>query len=391
MFWHLYKYRLKVLITNKELLFWLGLFPIILGTLFQMTFSDIAEKTETISELKIAIVAEEDSEMHSEELAKQDEAFSTFIATMSERGYFEIEYTDYNSAVEDIDNGEIDGALVLSGMSPKGMEMSLLFGASGMNQTILKNIINTYKHGATVIADAVANNPENLEQVIAELYSEDSVNEDLSFGEKNMNTYNQYFFALFSMTCMFGASFSMFNTVHSQADQSAVAVRRLASPTKKMMMVVSEFVATVTVMEMLFAILVLYLVGVLGVDLGTRYDLIALASFVSILLGVSLGYFLGVLLKCKQSVKEGITMALILLLNFLAGLMMGNMKFIIEKSCPIINRINPAALISDCFYAICAYSDTTMYFRSIISISIWAVVLAAGSIIVLRREKYANL
>ena len=84
-------------------------------------------------------------------------------------------------------------------------------------------------------------------------------------------------------------------------------------------------------------------------------------------------------------------MAVIMFLNFLAGLMMGNMKYIIEKACPIVNRINPAAIISDCFYSICAYNDTDMYFRCIISTAIWTVVLAVASIFVLRREKYANL
>ena len=54
MFWHLYKYRVKVLLKNKYLLFWQGLFPIILGTFFFMAFSDITEMTENM-ELKLSI------------------------------------------------------------------------------------------------------------------------------------------------------------------------------------------------------------------------------------------------------------------------------------------------------------------------------------------------
>lgn len=390
MFWHLYKYRVKVLLKNKYLLFWLGLFPIILGTFFNMAFSDISEMTEHIDAINVVVTADEKSENEPEKIVERDEAFATFLETMEDREYFNITYAEYENAMTSLSEDKADGVLVVS---PKesGTEMSIVFAGSGMNQTILKNIINTYKHGASVIEDTMKNNPQAIGDVINKLYSDVKLKKDLTTTAKNMDTFNQYYFALFAMTCMFGASFGMFNTEHCQADQSAVGIRRASSPTKKMMMVLSEYLAAVTIIELLFMILVVYLTVVLGVDLGDRYGLIILASFVSSLMGVSLGYFFGVILKCRQSIKEGAMMAVIMFLNFLAGLMMGNMKYIIEKACPIVNRINPAAIISDCFYSICAYNDTDMYFRCIISTAIWTVVLAVASIFVLRREKYANL
>ncbi len=390
MFWHLYKYRVKVLLKNKYLLFWLGLFPIILGTFFNMAFSDISEMTEHIDAINVVVTADEKSENEPEKIVERDEAFATFLETMEDREYFNITYAEYENAMTSLSEDKADGVLVVS---PKesGTEMSIVFAGSGMNQTILKNIINTYKHGASVIEDTMKNNPQAIGDVINKLYSDVKLKKDLTTTAKNMDTFNQYYFALFAMTCMFGASFGMFNTEHCQADQSAVGIRRASSPTKKMMMVLSEYLAAVTIIELLFMILVVYLTVVLGVDLGDRYGLIILASFVSSLMGVALGYFFGVILKCRQSIKEGAMMAVIMFLNFLAGLMMGNMKYIIEKACPIVNRINPAAIISDCFYSICAYNDTDMYFRCIISTAIWTVVLAVASIFVLRREKYANL
>ena len=84
-------------------------------------------------------------------------------------------------------------------------------------------------------------------------------------------------------------------------------------------------------------------------------------------------------------------MATIMFMNFLAGLMMGNMKYVVEKACPIVNRINPAAIISDCFYSLCVFEDMNMYIRCIASMGVWTVVLAVCSVIILRREKYANL
>ena len=389
MFWHLYKYRLKVLFKDKVTLFWTGIFPIILGTFFYLAFSDISEKAENISAINVVISTEE-AQANAEEIVKSDNTFGTFIESMIAEEYFKVDYTDYDTAKEMLADEKADG-LILVSSTEKGVASSLVFAKSGMNQTIIKYIINTYSQGMMVTEDVVMNAPDRLEVVIAEINNNENVNKTISATDGNMDPYSQYYFALFAMTCMFGATFGLINTAHSQADQSAVGTRRAASPTKKMAMVVSEYFAAVTITEILFGVLLAYLTFILKVNLGNKYGLIILASVMASFMGVALGYFFGVVIKGAQGLKDGVMMATILFLNFLAGLMMGNMKFIIEKACPIVNRINPAAIISDCFYSICVFNDMGIYTRCIISMGIWTVILAVFSIIVLRREKYANL
>lgn len=390
MFWHLYKYRVKVMLKNKYLFFWMGMFPIILGTLFYMTFSNITEQVEGFSTVNVVISAEKTSDKTGKDIVDGDEGLKAFLDTMEEEGYFVITYAEYDEALELVNGEKADGIVVLS-KGDKKTELSLLFGGNGISETILKNIINVYVRSSNVIDDAIATNPSSAESVIAELYSDADINKDLSVNAKNMDPYNQYFFALFAMVCMFGSSYGMLNTEYGQADQSALGARRCVAPTKKLLGIISEFFAAVTVIELMFVILFIYLTCILGVNLGDKYALIFLASIAASLLGVALGYAFGVLLKCNKSAKDGISMAVILFLNFLAGLMVGDMKFVIEKNCPIVNRINPAALISDCFYSICAYDDLSMYIKSMIAIVIWTVILTVVSVVVLRREKYANL
>ncbi|MBQ2983077.1 MAG: ABC transporter permease [Lachnospiraceae bacterium] len=389
MFWHLYKYRLKVLFNEKMLFFWTGIFPIILGTLFYMVFSDITEKSENVSSINV-VISTENSDAIVEEIVKSDNSFASFIDSMISEGYFDVDYADYATAKEMLADEKSDGMLLVE-PTEKGVASSLVFSKSGMNQTILKYIINTYNQGMMVAEDTAMNAPDRLEAVLAEIYNNENINKNISVTVGDMDPYNQYYFALFAMTCMFGASFGMVNTAHSQADQSSVGMRRAASPTKKMAMVISEYFAAVTITEILFVVLLVYLTAVLGINLGNKYGLILFASVMASLLGVAIGYFFGVVVKGKQAFKDGVMMATILFLNFLAGLMMGNMKYIIEKSCPIVNRINPAAIISDCFYSICVYNDMNLYTRCIVSMGIWTVILAVCSISILRREKYANL
>ena len=50
---------------------------------------------------------------------------------------------------------------------------------------------------------------------------------------------------------------------------------------------------------------------------------------------------------------------------FLSGLMVGDMRMNIENSCPIINKINPAALITDSFYALEIYDTYDRFLTNI--------------------------
>ena len=56
MFIHNFKYAFKTLFKNRMLIFWTFAFPIILGTLFNMAFSNI-ENSEKLDIINIAIMA----------------------------------------------------------------------------------------------------------------------------------------------------------------------------------------------------------------------------------------------------------------------------------------------------------------------------------------------
>ena len=77
--------------------------------------------------------------------------------------------------------------------------------------------------------------------------------------------------------------------------------------------------------------------------------------------------------------------------GFLAGLMYGSMKEVIEENCPIINRINPAAVITDAFYAINVYGVGARYYRSLIYILGLSVLFIVVGLVLARRKSYASL
>ena len=89
--------------------------------------------------------------------------------------------------------------------------------------------------------------------------------------------------------------------------------------------------------------------------------------------------------------KIGILLAISMLCSCLAGLMNGNMKDIVEQHAPILNRINPAALISDAFYCINVYDDPSRYTRNLVSLSLMCVLLILLSFYAVRKERYDSI
>ena len=76
---------------------------------------------------------------------------------------------------------------------------------------------------------------------------------------------------------------------------------------------------------------------------------------------------------------------------FLSGLMNNTMKDLVEKNMPVINRINPAALISDAFYCINVYDDMSRYYRNLFTLAVMSITLVTASFLLIRRESYDSI
>ena len=64
---------------------------------------------------------------------------------------------------------------------------------------------------------------------------------------------------------------------------------------------------------------------------------------------------------------------------------------IVLKNIPIINKINPAALITDGFYSLYYYDTLNRYFFNVISLVVFSGIILGISSIVLRRQKYDSI
>ena len=139
------------------------------------------------------------------------------------------------------------------------------------------------------------------------------------------------------------------------------------------------------------ALLFLYTIFILKVDYGTNLALVILLALIGSLTGLSMGIAVSSILKTNENTKLGIIIAITMAGCFLSGMMGITMKYVIDKNVPIINMLNPAALITDGFYSLYRYDTLNRYWINIISLLIITSILILISIKAIRRNKYDSI
>ena len=199
------------------------------------------------------------------------------------------------------------------------------------------------------------------------------------------------FYTLIAMTCLYGGILGMVAINQNLANMSSNGKRVSASPTSKTKVVLSSLLAGYITQLIGLALLFVYTVFILKVDYGTNLPLIILLGMVGSLAGLSMGLAIGTLLKTNENTKTGIVISVTMLGCFLSGMMGITMKYIVDKNIPIINKINPASMITDGFYSLYYYDTLNRYYFNIASLLIFAFIMIGISMFSLRRQKYDSI
>ena len=115
------------------------------------------------------------------------------------------------------------------------------------------------------------------------------------------------------------------------------------------------------------------------------------ATMLGGILGLAFGFCIGSVGRFQTGTKNGICFAVSMFCCFCSGLMVGNMKSIIDRIAPWFNRINPTALITDSLYYLNIDSDYRRWSRAALTMTAMTVVLIVLGFVMSRRKKYASL
>lgn len=378
MYFHLLKYKLKNLFREKELLGWIFAFPIALGTFFFLSFGNIIDNDEfKFDPVPVAFITESNNSILE---TTMDE-----LSNENEEQLFKVTKTDKDNALKLLERGEIDG-IIFDTQTP-----SITVAKEGLNQSIIKSFLETYLKHIDIFTQIGSSHPEKLQEAMNLISENISFNKEISFSNTKMDNLSQYFYALIAMTCLYGSIIGRQCVESIQANLSSLGARREVSPANKLAVILADFTGSLVFNYLSVLLLFFYLIVILKVDFGNQILLILLAAFAGSVIGVSMGTFIGSIGNATANVKDAIVSSVSLILSFLSGLMINSMKDIVEHTVPFVNRINPAALLTDCLYSLNMYQTHTRYYENLATMGVIAVLFLFGSFMLLRRNRYASI
>ena len=364
MFGHVLKNTFKILLRQKALVFWSLFFPIILGVLFKLAFGNLNEQLELEP---VNVLVNED--------LYEDENIKLFFDSVEKEKIFKIDKVSDNKDVNlDKHNAyirKVDDVLVKD---------------EGFKSSIVTSVMKSFIQNSETIYRILEKNPNaNINELIGiNDYIKDESN-------KNMNLVNTYFYTLIGMQALYGYMWGMFVIYQYEANLSTVAKRNVMSPSNIKTKLLSALLVAWIINTIVLIITILVLKYLLNIEFGNNYPGLILLTLLSGLCGVSFGTLIATGVKADINKKEGIGIGLTMLMSFMAGMMVSDIKILIQRNIPILNKINPVTIITDALYSMYYYSDMTRFYQNIMYLGLVTFVFIMLTIVFTRGKRYEHL
>ena len=398
---HSLKYAFITTVKNKNTFVWTFIFPIALSTFMFLSFGNVYKDELVMNSIPVAV------EEGFEETQISVQNFLEGAKQNNGDPYFVVSVLSKEAAEEALENGDVSAIVTTEGLTP-----TVVVNGNDFKEEIVITAMNEYlKHQQTVIgimSDYVKNGfvdengesialgkltPEQTEEASAailakleELETDETFFNETSLAKGPQNVYNNFFYATFAMGCLFACLGAVNLTDKLMPGRTPLSGRLNICGTSKLKMVISQMSVNLLVVfaAQMGAYFYMRLIGIELTDdiLAVAGILLAGASF-----GISLGVLIGAIPRLGEGSKVGIGVGVTMLISFLADLCTTGIKDSIERNMPIINRISPAALISDSFMTIYVYDDYDRYFRNLITLVAMAVVITTIAIFILSRSR----
>lgn len=373
------RYRMKTMLRQKTLLFWSLAFPIILGMLFYFMLGGIND-LEQFEEVPVGVLTNSD-------LPEMFVSMMEEVQTENKIPLFRVKkYTDRKQAEKALQDEKIYG--IVQG----GEELSLIAKTSDHYSSLIKTFLDQYRENTALIEDTARKDLDKVADLVQALAAgTQSQIKEIPLKGTDKNPYAQYFYALIAMTCLIGTMVGMHNGNDIQADLTAVGARRNVAPTPKLRQVLNDFIATYILYCIIVAIVTGVCVFVYDQDFGQNAGLVLLGGWIGSFTALAIGEVIAVFIKGPVQKKEGVCVAVFMISSFLAGLQWGDITFLIEEHCPVINRINPGTLIVNGFKSLSVYGDRRSYVINMATLALTGIVSVIISVWKLRRVRYESI
>ncbi|MGI5897786.1 MAG: ABC transporter permease [Candidatus Dojkabacteria bacterium] len=369
MFGNIYKNSFKILVRDKATVFWTVIFTILLAIMFKMTFSKLDE-IDKFEPVPISV----------SQKVFEDEYFKTYIEAMEKEEY--IKLIDLN------DEGEEKLFKEKKIVAYIQDEENIIVGKSvgKIKETIIKSLMDGYIQNKSMIMNVLKENPYAN---IGELLDFKSFVKDES--KKSIDIVSTYFYTLIGMQALYSYLWGLRVMYMYEANLSTQGKRNTISPVNKKYSVLYSLLAAWALSVITSVICLIFISFILKVDIGSQLLGIMTLILVGTLTGVSFGAFIAVSNKQNAEFKNGIGVGVTMLWSFFAGMMSSDVKILVQRNIPIVNKFNPVALITDGLYSLAVDNTLDRFYENLLFLSIIIVLFVLGTIFFVRGKKYESL
>jgi ABC-2 type transport system permease protein len=378
MFFHIFSYRLKCLLRDKQTIFWTLMYPLLLATFFYMALSNI-NKGEVFKAIDIAVV--DDSGYRNEQYFKNlinevskgnDRLFNLTVATEKEA----------KSLLED---NKIKGYIVVE------TPIKLIVNKSGMEQSIIKTFLDDYNQTVSTLSSILKNDPSRQHELFKFMSNRSKYVKEVPGTKSEPDNILTYYYALIAMSCFYGSFFGSRESTDIQANISPVAARINAAPLHKLKTFLYSMSASFIIQFVEMLVLLAYLYFFVKADFGQKTGYVILTTFIGSISGLTFGAFISAMIKKSEGIKTAVIIGFSMLGSTLSGMMYSDIKYIISENVPVLSYLNPMNLLTDAYYCLYYYDSMSRYFLNIGILCLFIVFFSLGTFALVRRRKYASL
>ena len=376
MFFNVFKNTLKILLRDKATVFWTVIFAILLAIMFKMAFSNL-DKIDKFEAIPIAV----------QEQALEDEFFSKYITTLEEEEYIEVVKLEGKTEDERKEEaGKLLEEKTIVAFIENEESIVLGKGSNRIEETVIKSLMEGYIQNKSMVMNILKENPHtNIADILNfETYVKDESN-------KNMTVINTFFYTLIGMQAIYSYIWGMRVMYMYEANLSTQGKRNSISPTNKRISILASMFSAWALSILSSLIGIGFIIFILDINIGSKVIPILSLLLLGTLTGVSFGSFIAVSNRQSVGVKNGIGIGITMFWSFLAGMMASSIKILIERNIPILNKLNPVALITDALYSLYYYNTYDRFFGNIMYLSLVTLIFVLGTIFFMRGKKYESL
>lgn len=228
-----------------------------------------------------------------------------------------------------------------------------------------------------------------VEKIIEEILNAKSNIKEID--EKRPELSDSYYYTLIAMAIMYQSIFMIYLMENIIPNKTVKSARIAISNIKKYKLIISAFIVSITLQLLASIILLLVLKYAFKIDLVLKNTSLILTLLTGNIFSAIFGFFISSILNIRTDNTQYVSIMLTMLGCMFAGMMSHSLKYAIDKNVPIVNKLNPVALISDSIYAVSSNNLTNRLYQNLTILAFLGLLFLILGFIFLNKKRDFNL